>query len=131
MESISSDKAGMVLHILDKIESAILLIKERTKEIHSSDDFMMSQDGMLRLDAVCMVLIAIGESVKNLDKITNKELLATDSSIPWKLIMGVRDIIAHHYFDIDAEEIYSIINSDLDPLLASIRRFKLQFLKEV
>ena len=38
--------------------------------------------------------------------------------------MGVRDIIAHHYFDIDAEEILHIIKRDLEPLLESIRRFK-------
>ena len=37
--------------------------------------------------------------------------------------MGVRDIIAHHYFDIDAEEIFNIINNDLEPLAESIRNF--------
>ena len=38
--------------------------------------------------------------------------------------MGVRDVIAHHYFDIDAEEIFHIIKCDLKPLLEAIRRFK-------
>ncbi len=37
--------------------------------------------------------------------------------------MGARDIIAHHYFDIDAEEIFNIISNDLEPLLNSIRNF--------
>ena len=36
--------------------------------------------------------------------------------------MGVRDIIAHHYFDIDAEEIFNIIKYDLEPLLLAIRK---------
>ena len=35
--------------------------------------------------------------------------------------MGVRDVIAHHYFNIDAEEIFSIIDQELDPLLKAIR----------
>jgi len=37
----------------------------------SSDDFLVSEPGLEKLDAICMQLIAIGESLKNLDKITN------------------------------------------------------------
>lgn len=37
--------------------------------------------------------------------------------------MGVRDIIAHHYFNIDAEEIFEIIRDELSPLLVAIRYF--------
>ena len=48
---------------------------------------------MEKLDAACMVLIAIGESVKTLDKLTEKELLPIYPSIDWKGVMGVRDII--------------------------------------
>ncbi len=35
----------------------------------------------------------MGESIKNLDKITNKELLIQYSEIPWKHVMGVLDIM--------------------------------------
>ena len=45
--------------------------------------------------------------------------------------MGVRDIIAHHYFDIDGEEIFHIIKRDLEPLLESIRRFKAMLINDV
>jgi uncharacterized protein with HEPN domain len=37
--------------------------------------------------------------------------------------MGLRDIIAHHYFDVDAEEIWWIIENELKPLLNSVRTF--------
>lgn len=37
--------------------------------------------------------------------------------------MGVRDIIAHHYFDIDAEEIFAIVHNELSSLLVAIRYF--------
>ena len=33
------------------------------------------------------------------------------------------DIIAHHYFDIDAEEIFEVIHHELSPLLNSIQRY--------
>ena len=45
-------------------------------------------------------------------------------SIEWKEVKGVRDVIAHHYFDIDANEIFSIINNDFDSLKDAILFFK-------
>ena len=39
------------------------------------DYFTNTPQGMEKLDSICMQLIAIGESLKNIDKITNKELL--------------------------------------------------------
>lgn len=74
-----------------------------------------------------MVIIALGEAVKTLDKLTEKKLLPTYPSIDWKKVMGARDIMAHHYFDVDAEEAFSIIKNDLDPLKKAID----YFIKEV
>lgn len=67
---------------------------------------------MEKLDAACMVLIAIGESIKNLDKVTNGKMLPTYPDIPWKRVMGMRDVIAHHYFDVDADVVYSVISKE-------------------
>lgn len=78
---------------------------------------------MVLLDATCMLLIAIGESLKNLDKVTNGELLPTYPSIPWKNVKGLRDIIAHHYFDVDAAQILWIIKNEISPLKEAIRFF--------
>lgn len=119
----STDKA-LVLHILHKLQDAIERLQDRTKNIHSGNDFACSPGGMEKLDAACMLLIAIGESVKNLDKITEGLLLPTYPSVPWKQVMGIRDIIAHHYFDVDADTIYQVISEDLGPLLAAIRFFE-------
>lgn len=116
-------KKELAIEILEKIKNAIERLEERTKDIRSVDDFLMSSYGMEKLDASCMLLIAIGESIKSFDKITDKKVLCEDASIPWTEIMGVRDVIAHHYFDIDAEEIYNIIKFDLKPLLQSIDNF--------
>lgn len=111
----------LTIHILKQIEKAILLIQDRTLEIHSASDFLTKPGNMEKLDAVCMQFIAIGESLKGLDKVTNKELLSTDPNIPWSKIMGLRDFIAHHYFDVDADEIWWIIENELDPLFNAIQ----------
>ena len=123
MESLSSESQSIALDILADIWSAIEKLEERTKSIHSVDDFLSSTSGMVLLDATCMLLIAIGESLKNLDKVTNGELLPTYPSIPWKNVNGLRDIIAHHYFDVDAAQILWIIKNEISPLKEAIRFF--------
>lgn len=130
MELESTDKIAMVYETLKNIEIAINRLEERNVQVHSVNDYLLSPWGMEKLDAACMVIIAIGESVKTLDKLTDKELLPTYPSIDWKKIMGARDIIAHHYFEVDADEVYSIIKSDLAPLKEAILFFKDELFKD-
>ena len=93
---------------------------KRSSEIHSSDDFLLNESGVTLLDSICMKLTAVGESLKNLDKITNKQLLINYPEIPWKHVMGIRDIIVHHYFDVDAGEIFRISKENVPELLSVI-----------
>ncbi len=123
MESLSSENKALALDILYDIQSAIERIQERTKNIHSADDFLSSPEGMTLLDATCMLLIAVGESLKNLDKVTEGQLLPTYPSIPWKQVKGLRDIIAHHYFDVDASQIFWILSNELTPLQKALQHF--------
>ncbi len=124
MEFESTDNIAMVYETLKNIDTAITRLQERSLEIHSVNDYLTSPSGMEKLDAACMVLIALGESVKTLDKLTNKELLKTYPSIDWKGVMGVRDVIAHHYFEVDPDAVFDIIKNDLEPLKNAIQFFK-------
>lgn len=110
---------ALVFHTLDKILESLDIILERADSITSVDDFLTAPSGVVVMDSICMKLIAVGESVKNLDKITEKKLLMSYPQIPWKNIMGVRDIIVHHYFDVDADEIFRICTEDI-PLLRPV-----------
>lgn len=123
MELLSSEDKALALDILCDTLSAIERIQERTKDIRSADDFLLSPEGMTLLDATCMLLIALGESLKNLDKVTGGKLLPTYPSIPWKKVKGLRDIIAHHYFDVDAGQIYWILSNELTPLQTALQYF--------
>lgn len=42
--------------------------------------------------------------------------------LPDRYVMGVRDIIVHHYFDVDADEIYRICLEDIPQLQQAIKR---------
>ncbi len=83
--------------ILRQILAAANRIGRRFKGVRSSDDFLLSDAGIDKLDAICMMLIVIGENLKNLDKVTGGKLLAQYPEVDWKGAKGMRDIISHHY----------------------------------
>ena len=112
-----SDRQLMILSILEDIKFSIELIKKRFEQIDSSDDFLANDDGLEKLDSIAMRLVAIGEGFKNIDKLTDKQLLPNYPNVNWKGVKGVRDILSHHYFDLDAETIFVICNSQIDELL--------------
>lgn len=118
-----SDSQYIVLSIFRQIESAIMLIQEWNASIKEVDDYLRDPSGVQVLSATCMQLQAIGEGVKHIDKYTNGELLYRRPEIPWKQVMGLRDHIAHGYFEIDAEIIFNTVTEDLEPLLAAVRFF--------
>jgi uncharacterized protein with HEPN domain len=110
----------LVLDILIQVLKATQRLKLRFEPINSVSDFTDSQFGMEKLESICMLLIAIGESLKNIDKITNKTLLIKYPAIDWKGAMGLRDIIVHQYFNINAEEIFWICEKHIDPLSETV-----------
>lgn len=115
-------KTELLLPLLRKVEVAVKRIIDKSAEIDSIDYYLTSSAGMERLESTCMLLIAIGESVKGIDKITNKQLLTLYPQIDWRGVMGMRDIIAHHYFDIDAEVVLDVVRNELPLLQAVIAR---------
>lgn len=74
----------LTIEILCQIHWSTQIIIRKFKSIDSPEDFTGSDSGMDKLDAICMQLIAIGESLKNLDKVTNKTLLRNYPQIEWK-----------------------------------------------
>ena len=112
----------MLLEVLKQTVDAIKRVNKRFETVDSVEFFTGSPEGMEKLDAICMVIIAIGESLKNIDKITDKKLLSQYPEIDWKGAKGMRDIISHHYFDVDAEEIFWVCSNKMKPLAATIEK---------
>lgn len=115
-------KSLMIFHVLELISSSLQEVVKRSDKITEPNDFLISETGVILMDSICMKLSAIGESIKNLDKITNHELLPKYSQIPWKNVMGVRDFIVHHYFEVDVDVIFDICKNDVPILISVINR---------
>jgi uncharacterized protein with HEPN domain len=112
----------LVLEDLRHIAWSLEQIQRRFAPVASSADFIKDDAGLEKLDSICMQLIAIGETLKHLDKLTAGILLVGYPEIEWKKVMGIRDIITHHYFDIDSETIFSVCREHLPPLRQCIAR---------
>lgn len=112
---------ALALAIVEQIDKALETIKSRTAKVESANDLTDTPSGLEKLDGLCMLFIAIGEALKNLDKITEGGLLSNYPDIDWKGAMGFRDIIAHHYFDVDAEQVFWICSHEVEPLSAAIK----------
>jgi uncharacterized protein with HEPN domain len=89
--------------MLDAIEK----IKQYCLPFDSADDFYEADQAF---DASLMNFIVIGEMV---EKISDELIDATENKINWVKIKGFRNILAHNYFGIDAEEVWQIIRYSL------------------
>jgi uncharacterized protein with HEPN domain len=60
----------------------------------------------------------IGEAASNLSPETRTDL----SSIPWKDIIGMRNILIHVYFDVEVETVWQTVQNDLPELRSKIKQ---------
>lgn len=123
MEFTSYSKKEQVLSVFMQIEKAIEQLQEWNSNIHSANDYYLSPGGMQTLAASCMLIEAIGEGVNKIHRITEKQLLSKRDDIPWEDIIGLRNHIAHGYFDIDGDIVFSVVKEDLVSLLEAVRFF--------
>ncbi|HHV84620.1 MAG TPA: DUF86 domain-containing protein [Petrimonas sp.] len=114
----------LTIETLEQIETTVENLLKSTVHIEETDELTKSADGMLRLNGICMSFIIIGEEIKRIDRYTKKQFLPNYPSIPWNDIMGMRDRIAHGYFEIDIDVIFDTLKNDIPPLLAVIKQMK-------
>ncbi len=77
-----------------------------------------SLDDGLVFDAVRVRLIEIGEAVRAI----SPELLTGEPDIPWIDIAGMRNHLAHRYFDTAHAVVRATLDQDLPPLAAAVER---------
>ncbi|MCC6125211.1 MAG: DUF86 domain-containing protein [Pirellulales bacterium] len=112
----------MVLSLLVQVREGLEKILKRTARLKTADDFIDTEEGEQIFDGICMQFMAVGENIKRIDCLTDGTLLADYPDADWTGAMGFRDIIAHQYFRLDPEEVFSIVKDDLKPLLSGIEK---------
>jgi len=100
-------------------EERLIDILDAVAAIRSHLDRGDLSDGLV-FDAVRLRLIEIGEAVKALEP----ALLESEPDVSWADAAGMRDWLAHHYFDTSHAVIEATINEDLPKLEAAVRRLQ-------
>ena len=123
MESISFQQLKIVEDQLHQIREAIHNLEVWNGTITDINELLTSENGMKTLAADCMLIEAIGEGIKRIDERTNQQLLSARPEIPWKAVKGMRDHIAHGYFDINANFVWDVVKKDLPTVRDAINYF--------
>ena len=87
----------LCLEVLRQIEGAATKISNRFKVIHQASDFTDSPAGVEKLDSICMMLIVLGESLKNLEKSPeerySQNILKSIGKKPWACAISLPTIM--------------------------------------
>ena len=110
----------LLVERLETVLEALERIPRRFQSMSRPEDFRASVDGIDRMDAICMILIAAGEEFKKIDRQTEGKLFSR-YPIDWRGAIGVRDVMAHGYFDVDTEELFNICRDDVPRLIEALR----------
>ena len=110
--------ASVIAQMISLMESLLL----RMEAVQSEADLCETESGRLLLDAVCMQFLALGEAVKQLDKLTGFTLQEQVPDQDWKGMMGFRNILAHQYFNIDPRQVLWITREALPALLQNLKQ---------
>lgn len=72
------------------------------------------------LDAVLRNLEIIGEAAKQLPP----DFRERSPQIEWRKIAGMRDLLAHAYFEVDLEIVWDVVTNKLGPLESGVRQLR-------
>lgn len=123
MASLSLQELRIIKDQLQQIREAIHNLELWNEPLTSVDELLSSPNGMKTLAADCMLIEAIGEGIKRIDERTYQQLLPHRPEIPWKAVKGMRNHIAHGYFDINTDLVWDVVKNDLIPLRDAIDYF--------
>lgn len=101
--------------LIEDMLIAIKKIRRYTENIQSLEEFKANE---LIADAVIRNLEVLGEAARKLPTEFQEEY----PDIPWRNIIGLRNIVAHGYFVVDLEIIWRVIRYQLPELEGKIER---------
>jgi uncharacterized protein with HEPN domain len=94
---------------VEDIISAIMEIREFTGSV-KFDEFASNP---ILMKAVLYNFIIIGEAVRHIPQ----EIQDLRPDIPWRVMGGMRNIVAHEYFQLDTQRIWETSTNDVPTLI--------------
>jgi len=121
MQFRSERDQELAIEVLQQMVHLVKSLLLRMATAQGESDLQDTEEGRLLLDAVCMQYLALGEAVKQLNKLTGNTLQNQVPEQDWKGIMGFRDILAHQYFNVDPRQVLWITRKALPQLQTTLQ----------
>ena len=99
-----------LIHMLEACSRTATFVEDRTR----AD---LDRDEMLRL-ALQYLVLTLGEAAKHVPQ----EIQVKAPGIPWRAMAASRDRMAHGYFDINLDMLWTMVSVDIPALEADLRR---------
>ena len=106
---VQEDSLMRIQHMLDYAREAVAMARG-----HSRAD--LDTDRMLELSLARLVQI-VGEAAW----FVSDNFRALHPQVPWRAIIGTRQKLTHGYDSASSDEVWSIIQNDLSPLIVQIQ----------
>ncbi len=103
-----------------------LYLKEIIEAIGQIEDFVTDKTkencvaDTKTISAVLWKLVTIGEAIGQLPV----ELRNKHKTIPWQEIKDFRNVVIHKYHEIDVDELWDIITTELEPLKKEVQKMQ-------
>lgn len=108
----------VLLEMLGFIRHQSEFIIETTSDIKEVDELLVTTAGMVLYNSTCMCLQTVGETVKKINDMTDNGFFSVYyPQIPWRAIIGMRNIISHEYSATDPEKVFNTAKVNIPELL--------------
>lgn len=111
-----------ILDHLVWMSEAIERIERRFGSIDTLQAFLSSEHGLDMLDAICMMLLELGESANRIERIDQGQLFDRNPEIPWRKIIGIRNFLGHGYPDVNEMIIFDVCRNHIPMLKLELTR---------
>ena len=99
-----------LLHMLEACSRTATFVEDRSRED-------LDRDEMLRL-ALQYLVLTLGEAAKHIPQ----EIQVKAPGIPWRAMAASRDRMAHGYFDINLDMLWTMVSIDIPAIQKDLRR---------
>lgn len=111
----------VLLEMLGFIRHQSEFIIETTSDVKEVDELLVTTAGMVLYNSTCMCLQTVGETVKKINDMTDNGFFSVYyPQIPWRAIIGMRNIISHEYSATDPEKVFNTAKVNIPELLQVI-----------
>lgn len=118
MQYMSKD---VLLEMLGFIRHQSMFIIETTSDVKEVDELLVTTAGMVLYNSTCMCLQTVGETVKKINDMTDNGFFSVYyPQIPWRAIIGMRNIISHEYAATDPEKVFNTAKVNIPELLQMV-----------